>query len=184
MHTTMANEIIEKNWKKFLKCKECWEFKELNLDNWYKHSQWFMWVLWRCKECIKRWRGTEHELAMARIRDRNRYYSDDGKRKLWQKKWYKEYIKRDYVSKKRYDYNKKRNKEMWYKNIHLRTYRLIKKLWIRPHICPICNQQKKVVAHHPDYTKENEIVFCCDECHFKIHSWKIECPTPLTLLPF
>lgn len=99
----MANTSYELGWKTFLKCKECWEFKELCSDNWYKHKEWYLWVLWRCKECIKAWRKTERELKMARIRDKKRYHSE--KRQSWIKKYTEE----------NYDVIKKR-KELWYKN--------------------------------------------------------------------
>lgn len=156
MHTTMANLNYEKDGKVFLKCKECGEFKEVNIENWYRHSEGFLWVLWRCKECIKKWRKTEYERWMARERDRVRYKNDDRRREmLWL-------------------YNKERKKrhllenELWELN-HLRTDRLIKRLWIRPKICPICWNNWRIVAHHPDIDIWWEIVFCCQPCHDKIH---------------
>lgn len=167
MHTTMANENYEKDWKRFLKCKECWEFKELNEQNWYKHHQWFMWVLWRCKECIKKWRSSERELIMARKRDSDR--------------WHNNPKRHEYMSKA----NIIRRKVKWYWKIHQRVSKIIKKLWIdRPSKCTICWCENKIYAHHPDYNKPYEVVFVCQPCHSKIHSWKIKCPTPLKLLPF
>lgn len=167
MHTTMANDVIEKNWKKFLKCKECWEFKELNLDNWYKHSQWFMWVLWRCKECIKRWRHSERELIMARKRDINRWRNNPHRH---------EYILKN---------NSIRRRNKWYWNIHLKVSRLMKRLWIeRPKQCTICWCENVIYAHHPDYNNVYEVVFVCQPCHSKIHSWKIQCPKPINLKKF
>lgn len=32
----------------------------------------------------------------------------------------------------------------------------------------------KIVAHHPDYSKPNEVVFCCQICHDKIHKGKLK----------
>lgn len=167
MHTTMSNLNYEENWKKFLKCKECWEFKELNNENWYKHKQWFMWVLWRCKECIKRWRKSEHELVMARIYDKNRYYNNKSRRK---------YI---------LDYSSKNKKERWLSSIHSRTDNCIHKHWLRPDCCSVCwLKHNRIVAHHPNYLKWYEVVFVCPICHSKIHLWKIQCPKPIKLLPF
>lgn len=167
MHTTMTNDVIEKNWKKFLKCKECWEFKELNLDNWYNHSQWFMWVLWRCKECIKRWRHSERELIMARKRDINRWRNNPHRH---------EYILKN---------NSIRRCNKWYWNIHLKVSRLMKRLWIeRPKQCTICWCENVIYAHHPDYNNVYEVVFVCQPCHSKIHSWKIQCPKPVDLKSF
>lgn len=169
MHTTMANENYEKEWKKFLKCKECWEFKELNNVNRYPHNQWFMWVLWRCKECILKWRKTKHELQMARIRDMERY-KNDPKRNEYVKLCTKKRTKRHSLD------NPNRNKN------HEKADRKIKKLWVRPKTCPICWYEWRIVAHHPDINIWNEVVFCCQICHDKIHRNKIECPKPLDLI--
>lgn len=78
----MANTSYEQWWKIFLMCKECWEFKEINSINRYKHKDWYLWVLWRCKSCILKWRSTERELKLARIRDHDRYHNNI-KRRLY-----------------------------------------------------------------------------------------------------
>lgn len=153
----MANDFYKDGWKTFLKCKECNVFKELNNDNWYYHKEWFLWVLGRCKECILAWRKTKHELEMARKRDRDRYYNSPERREYIFKSW------------------SERRKRKWYWKIHCDTARLIKKMWVRPSVCPICNDYEwRIIAHHPDYNKPHEIVFCCQICHDKIHKWKIE----------
>lgn len=164
----MANDNYKKDWKIYLKCKQCSTFKEINKDNWYYHNEWFLWVLWRCKECILKWRKTEHELEMARKRDRDRYHNNKKRR---------DYIYRssDLRDKKHIQENKK------WRAYHLRTTRRIKKLWIRPNSCPICWYEWRIVAHHPDINKWNEIVFCCQICHDKIHRWKISCYNIVTL---
>lgn len=66
------------------------------------------------------------------------------------------------------------NKEMWYVNIQRRTRYLINKLGIRPKQCSICwYKTDKVVAHHPNYDKQYQIVFCCNSCHRLIHLWEL-----------
>ncbi len=153
----MSNDLILINGVKELKCKECGEFKELNDKNWYKHNQWFKWVLWRCKECIKKWRKTEKELIMSRKIDNNRYYNNNKRR--------------NYLFKSANE----RRKRKWYWNIHLKTNRAINNLWIRPNICRVCNKKhKRILAHHEDYNKRYEIVFCCPICHSKIHKWELD----------
>jgi hypothetical protein len=151
----MVNASYELNWKIFLKCKECWEFKELNFENWYKHNQWYLWVLWRCKNCILAWRKTEHELSMSRKRDMDRYYNNSKRRDYIFKSW------------------AERRRKKWYSKIHAKTERAIKKLGIRPSKCQLCWYKWRIIAHHPDYNKWNEIVFCCQICHDKIHHNKI-----------
>lgn len=173
MHTTMSNQIYKKDWTTFLKCKECWKFKELVKENRYKHPQWFMGVLWRCKECIKAWRKTERERIMSRKNDQKRYYEENGKRQKRLKEYAKDYYSRDYVKENKKKYMTERRHKMWYWKIHSKTEKFIRKKWIRPDKCNICWRNKKIIAHHPDYSKRNEVVFCCDSCHSKIHSWKI-----------
>ena len=83
----MACEIKIINWKDNLKCKQCNSFKELSNENRYKHREWFMWVLWRCKECIKLWRKSEKEKSMSNIRDKKRYYYNNRRRLYCIRRW-------------------------------------------------------------------------------------------------
>lgn len=151
----MANDFYKEDWKTFLKCKECNIFKEINNNNRYSHKDGFLWVLWRCKECIKAGRKTEHELSMAREREKRRYYNNPERRLYIFKAW------------------AERRKRKWYWNIHNKTERLIRKIKARPSKCPICNCEGRIIAHHPDYNKRYEVVFCCQICHGKIHKQKI-----------
>lgn len=160
----MANDFYREKWVTFLKCKQCGIFKELNDNNRYKHNDGFLWVLWRCKECIKAWRKTEHELKMARKRDTDRYYNNPKRR---------EYI---------FKSSTERRQRKWYWPIHTKTDRYIKKLWIHPIKCPICWCEWRIIAHHPDYKKWYEIVFCCQICHDKIHKGNLSNYTVVNLL--
>lgn len=156
---------MEKDWKLYLKCKECWDFKEINNDNRYKHSAWFMGVLWRCKECIKKWRSSERERVMARKCDNNRYHNNTNRKKCI------------------FESASRRRKERWLQWLHSKTEYAIKKLWISISKCSICwKTHNRIVAHHPDYSKRYEIVFVCPICHSNIHLWKIQCPTPIKIL--
>ena len=153
----MSSEIKKEKWLIYLKCKQCENFKELNHDLWYKHNEWFMWVLWRCKQCIKWWRKTEHELSMARKRDSYRYYNNPNRR--------------SYVISSSID----RRKEKWYAEIHSACYRIIKKLWIRPTVCPICKlKHSRIESHHYNYQHPFKIIFCCKLCHSKLDRWIID----------
>lgn len=151
----MANDYYNKEWQIYLKCKECWKFKELCDDNRYKHKEWFLWVLGRCKECIKNGRKTERERVMARVRDSKRYYNNEHRRQ--------------YV----FNSSTERRKIKWYGPVHLKTDRIIKKMWARPKQCPFCWSNSRIVAHHYDYNKPLNVVFCCDICHSRIHNNKI-----------
>ena len=69
-----------------------------------------------------------------------------------------------------------------HKQYYNKTGNLIRKLWIRPKVCPICWSNKRIISHHPDYNKWYEIIFCCDKCHRNIHTWHLECPPIINLL--
>lgn len=76
--------------------------------------------------------------------------------------------------KKYREYLYQHRKEKWYNRIHKRAKRRIDETIWRPKICPICWElPTRIIAHHPDYSKWYEIVFCCTQCHDKIHKWKI-----------
>lgn len=69
--------------------------------------------------------------------------------------------------------NRERNINKQYEWIHRRTAWLIHNKLIRPTKCTVCGYEWQIVAHHPDYSKEKEVVFCCQSCHRLIHLWKI-----------
>lgn len=98
---------------------------------------------------------------------KNKYFSI-----YHQTEWYKE--NRNLRRNKNKDILWQRTKEKWYNRIHKRTIRKIDRTIWRPKICPICwETPTRIIAHHPDYSKWYEIVFCCTQCHDKIHKWKI-----------
>lgn len=137
-----------------LECKQCKKYK--NLSMYYKHKQWYLWVLWRCKECILLGRKTEPELLMSRKRDADRYYNNEKRR--------------NYI----FASSKERRKEKWYWKIHLKTSRKIKKLWIRPDKCPLCGRtDSRIEAHHFNYNYWYKVIFACSICHSKLDQWKI-----------
>lgn len=156
----MANPSYEKEWKTYLQCKECWEFKEINSENRYSHKEGYLWVLWRCRSCILKWRSSEREHIMSRKRDMDRYHNNP-KRKEDLYRQSKDRIKK--------------HEESWtkWRALHNRADRLISYLRIRPIECPICWKQWRIVAPHPLLENRWEVVFCCSICHSKIHSWEI-----------
>lgn len=157
MRITMSNPTKKIDWKTSLQCKECCEFKEVWKEKWYLHKEWYLWVLWRCKECIKKWRKSEKELSMARIRDKERYQKNSKRR--------------NYI----FENAKKMRKEKWYWKVHSKTNNAIKRLWIRPKQCSVCwCHNERIEAHHWDYSKWNEITFACSICHSKLDMWKIK----------
>ena len=145
-------------------CKVCGRDMLDIKDYWYFYEWKRLWL--KCKSCMLEWRKTEYERSMARKRDRDRYYNN--------------LKRREYVFKTALE----RRKEKWYWHIHTKTEKMIKKLWMRPNYCPICWKENRIIAHHPDYSKWYEIVFCCQPCHAKIHKWELEVFNIIDLLKF
>lgn len=192
-----VRKIYDIEWKKYLKCSICWELKEMSAEFWNKTPNSSIWFISKCKECVSKVQKEYYVKNAERKRKISLEYYNSHKNEIkvyremtkdhirehwyeWRKnnKQYKEYQKQ-YNKEHRVEINerkKRRRKETWYWAIHLRTNRAIKKLWIRPKICPICWEETRVEAHHPNYEKRNEIIFACNKCHQRIHNWWIECP--------
>ena len=135
------------------KCKECLEEKELL--EFYSHPKWKNWVLWRCKQCIKIWRKSEKERAMARNIDKKRIRPD----------WYQLKASQKF---------RKENPEKY------RAHRLVNNYFkyskaSKPTHCFSCDiLAKPIELHHNDYTKPNEVFPLCSLCHSGVHYWKID----------
>ncbi len=39
-------------------------------------------------------------------------------------------------------------------------------------LCQVCNKNKAIERHHPDYSKQLEVMFLCRNCHREIHKPK------------
>ncbi len=40
---------------------------------------------------------------------------------------------------------------------------------VRPTICSVCSKEKRIEAHHPDYSKPLEVIWTCKQCHELFH---------------
>lgn len=144
-------------------CKECGIEKELT--EFYKHPQWVLWTLPRCKECIKKWRRSEREREMARVIDKKRVRPKDYQ--------YKRTLKYRIISKEKYEAHKK----VWNylrKNKDKYDFK-----------CVICWKQDRIEKHHEDYNKPNEIIPFCSLHHKRRHCWDFEVKKErIIILPF
>lgn len=137
-------------------CKKCLVDKPFS--DYYTHPYTRTWFISTCKECKKAYQKTFDR----RSYDRNRYHADP-KRKA--------YVNRS---------TSERRKRKWYAHIHTKVCRKMKE-YGRPDQCSICKNKidginiLRIVFHHPDYMQPYQWVFCCEQCHSKIHLNKIDC---------
>ena len=177
----VKHEIIKKDGKLYMLCRWCWEIKELTSDFWQRDKNSRTGFLYRCKECVK-YKGREsckryYYSHLEYMESRRKKYYTNNREKIREKRR----LNREKENAKRRERMAEisakihaHNKEMWYVNIQRRTRYLIDKLWIRPKECSICwYALSKIVAHHPDYNKPYEVVFCCNSCHRLIHLWEL-----------
>lgn len=203
-------EVKEIDGVLYIQCNRCKEFKEASKKFFAWNHMWYLWLNSICKEChkdIKR-RFVINNREKIRAYERMYYANNKEKAQASNRAWreknkerIKETVRRyrseheDLVKKRRSNYskrykkeinekNKERGKIKWYTKPHRDVWRLLRKLSIRPNICPICMREKNVYAHHPDYSKPYEIVFCCQSCHANIHKGLIECPSAINLLDY
>ena len=47
--------------------------------------------------------------------------------------------------------------------------RIQRKRIVKPLVCSSCKCHSDVQAHHPDYSKPNEVIWLCRSCHHKLH---------------
>ena len=175
------HKIIEEWGRFYLACNECWNLKELIDKFWVRDNKSKYWFVYKCKDCLhKRANIAAHKYYLSH-KDKtheynikyNREHRDEIRDKRRENRE-QENIKRKKKMKEISVKQTKHAKDMGYWWIHDKTCRVIKKLWIRPKECPICNYKWLVISHHPDYNKWNEIVFCCNSCHKLIHNWEID----------
>lgn len=169
----------------YLMCTKCW--KRLTIDSFHKDKSKDFGVRTTCKECKKETSKKYYIKNRSNIIDYVSMRQQKNKEIVdWYKRNYRENNKEKVA-----DCQKKNkethSKELWYNRdtFHQKAIKFVKKHWLRPKKCPICWLQKKVVMHHPyydSYEDWNKIVFCCQSCHKKIHSWIIICPPIVYLI--
>lgn len=198
-------EVNKKNRDRRNKNKDKWNAN--NRNRYANDLEYRSIILWRSKE----WRNNNKE----KIKKHSKEYYKNNKENIlirWKEyyknnkeyinirwkiyyNWHKEQARknnsnrkknnRDILNKYQQEYRNKRGKEQ--AMAHRNVEKIVKALWIRPTICPICWKETLIVAHHPtspDYSQWNIVVWCCNECHIKIHKKQIDCPEPIDLLNF
>ena len=144
-------------------CSEC--RIEKIADDFYWHPQTRDKLLPRCKECIKKWRKTERELSMARVRDKKRL--SDPKRKAYARKHLLSF--------------RERNPEK-YKAQCLVNHFFSKYPEFKEKKCRVCDKECLLHYHHFNYEIPNNVIPCCPACHSKFHRNLLEVSEELILI--
>lgn len=79
-------------------------------------------------------------------------------RKEWRNKWNRKYIKKNNI--------KETRQKAW----ELLNYAVKNGIMIRPENCTKCGSDKRIQAHHDDYSKPLDVVWLCEQCHKDIHN--------------
>lgn len=155
--------------KKTKLCTVC--NKEKSVDNFYKNSKSKDGLGHRCKNCFKLYYKNNRELINARslIRYKNIVDSDISTE---QRDILRERV-RKYRKTKQYYINKKKwedNNKIKHK-AHLAIANAVRRgKIIKPSECSICKKNNCLIhGHHKDYNEPLDVIWCCKECHDKIH---------------
>ena len=152
---------INEKWDIIVKCSKCWIFKPLGA--FYKNKRAALGIDYICKECQKQ---------VCSL-----YYKNNRKKILAQTaKRQKEHPKE--MREKRMRRREKKKAKNWIdpRELQWRAKDYIKRNGLRPTKCPICNKTGVIDFHHTNYDaieKWHIGIFCCRDCHSKIHLWKI-----------
>ena len=174
MSGRIRRKVEMTNWVLYIQCTKCLSMKEYT--HFYKTNGSSIWYRWVCKECCKVQRENDKENIHNKMKE---YYLNH---KEERRKYNKEYREKNKDKLKIYD-NDKRSKK-WYVKIHNKTISFVRKNKIKLTLCSICGSCNKIELHHPDYNKRYEVVVVCNSCHKEIHSWYIDCPSPINLLEY
>ena len=182
MASWYKREIYEDDWKVYMKCPKCWEIKLASPDFWYRDKNDKLWYSSPCKECSKKskkeyrdCRGGKEKIRAWRIS-----YMDTEKWKIAKEKKYK--YQKQYREKNKIKIAEDQRRRKGKHKVNSKTVKRIEKIWIRPNTCPLCWKEWDIIAHHLDYNKRYEIIFCCKNCHQRIHAWRFSPETEIVNL--
>lgn len=125
---------------------------EKQISEFYRHSGMLDGHLNKCEECAK--------LDVRRNRAANSdYYREyDRKRGCRQPSAYLKKYRKENPEKERAH--------------RMVNYRVAKGVIVKPKTCEGCGKQRRLEAHHEDYSKPLDVVWLCSPCHKFTHSLK------------
>ena len=157
-------------------CKVCGQTKPVT--EYYKHAGYYG---AKCKECAKAYsREYERKHKEERIAYRKKYYAEHKEiMALKNKKWvennrekHRQHCRKSNAahSDQRLEYLRE------YRRRHPDKYKATAKInhliedgkLTKPNSCEVCGNVGRVEAHHRDYSKPLDVVWCCKKCHYKL----------------
>ena len=128
--------------------------KEKPLSEYYKHSQMKDGYFGKCKECIKEAANKHRAANIEKIRAYDRERANLPHRKK---------LNTETTKKMREDLPHVYKAHSALNNA-VRDGKIIK-----PLLCSVCNEEKKLHGHHDDYSKPLDVEWMCSICHKAFH---------------
>lgn len=133
--------------------KICFKCKIMKtLDNFYSHKAMGDGTLNKCKECTKKDCKNRYYKCIDKIREyeRNRFKTETRKEKI-----------------KEYQRKRRRIHKVKCRAVTL-VQQALQNGILKKKPCVHCGANKKIEAHHRDYNKPLDVVWCCFKCHREI----------------
>ena|SRR3990167_9115190 len=146
-------------------CRECKENKPIT--DFARNSMSTDGHIWICKPCY-------HKVYGERIKIANRNYRIK-LRPILQKKTATSVRRRRKLNLEKY---RKAGRERYKRDYHI-SKTATKVRWaiengklIKPRYCSCCGCERKIQAHHEDYSKPYNVIWLCSSCHGFLHAYK------------
>jgi hypothetical protein len=145
----------------FKECRKCKELKPL--ESFYRHSKMKDGHLNYCKECVK-CRTSRHyhcDVTKHRFEESERYQRRRESLSFIQsrKEYYKRYMTPERIKIK----NARRTPE------RMKANSAAQRSLTKEAQCEICDKRAKTHAHHHDYSRPLDVIWCCPKCHSQLH---------------
>lgn len=136
---------------------------EKTFDNFYKNSSKKLGIDYQCKECCKESKKIYNSKPETReLRRANGYII----RKREDVKKYQREYKRKYSNDKHEIIKYKARQEV--------KKAVLNNILEKESVCSLCYSDKfRIEAHHEDYSKPLDVIWCCSRCHADIHYGRI-----------
>lgn len=148
-----------------IECKKCLETKPV--DAYYKHPLTSSGLDSTCKDCRKAMVAENRAKKIDYYREFDRKRANDPNRVLARKEYRKTEAGKAAVRRATLAYHKRYPAKRFAHNVvnaAIRDGKLIK-----PEACESCGSNKKIEAHHCDYTKPYDVNWLCESCHKEWH---------------